>query len=173
VSDLTTYQIIAQAVGILASGFVISGWSSKKDKKLKIILCCGAFLFAVHFYMLGAFAAMIVSAINILRIGLSLKFHKSNALCLTFIISYLIAGFITYQSPIDILPIISSSIGTISMYLLSGVTFRYISMIPSLSWLTHNIIVMSIGGIITEIFVLIGLLSAIIRIKSDNKKALK
>lgn len=161
---------VAQLVGLLASAFIILGYSSKHDAKLKTIVCIGAALFSAHFFMMGAMTAMIMNAVNFLRIALSIKFHGSKMLFVIFIVIYLSVGAFTYETWIDIFPLISSILGTVSMYFLSGVKLRLIGLLGSSSWLTHNFVVGSMGGIITELFVLTMLLTGIYRLIMDKRR---
>lgn len=161
---------VAQLVGLLASAFVILGYSSKHDVKLKIIVCVGAALFAVHFFMIGALTAMMMNAVNFLRIGLSIKFHGSKILFTVFIVIYLVVGVLTYKTWIDLLPLLSSLTGTVMMFFLSGIKLRILGMVGSSSWLIHNIIVGSMGGIMTELFVMTMQLTGIYRLTMDKRR---
>jgi len=169
-SLLINYLNPAQIVGIIASGFIIIGYGIKHDTHLKIVIAIGATLFSVHFFMIGAFTAMMVGIINIFRVMLSIKFHGSWYLFIFFITIYTIAGALTYQNWYDLFPIISAFASTTGMYLLSGIPFRIMALGSSFAWLSHNIAVLSIGGIITTGSTILSLLSAIIRLYFDKHR---
>ena len=51
---MTTTQIIAQAIGILAMAFNIISYQGKQQKTVIALQLIGACLFSVNFLMLGA-----------------------------------------------------------------------------------------------------------------------
>jgi len=168
--DVFSYQVITQAIGIVASGFVVFSFSQKRDNNLKIYLIIGNLLFAIHFFMLGAFAGMCVNIINIMRVGCSIKFHKSNKVMFVFFLIYSLVAALIYEKPYDLLPIFSSFLGTYSMFKLSGIKLRLLGLLGSSAWLTYGIIFQSIGGIITEVTGIILNLTTVYRLQRDNKK---
>jgi hypothetical protein len=168
--DLFSYQFIAQAIGVIASGFLIFAFTHKSDNYLKTYLILGNFIFASHFLMLGAYAGMLIACINCFRVALSIKFHKSNAMMFSFMVVYILAGVSIYEKPWDLLPVFSSLLGTFSMYKLSGIKLRLCGMLGSFSWLTYGIIFHSIGGIIAETSAMILNISTIFRLRGDHKK---
>jgi hypothetical protein len=149
--DFFSYQFIAQAIGIAASGFIIFSFNQKIDNHLKICL-------------------MIGNILNTFRIGSSIKFHKSTKMMLGFMALYILAGVIIYDKPFDLLPVLSALLGTYAMFKLSGIKLRLFGLIGSSAWLTYGIIFHSIGGIIAEISGLILNISTILRLRRDNKK---
>lgn len=168
--DLFSYGFVAQAVGILASALIIYAFTHKSDKRLKIFLMLSNILFASHFFLLGAYAGMAINALNCLRVGLSIKFHNSNKIMLGFISAYLGAGFLVYQNPQDVLPIFSACLGTFAMYKLSGIQMRLCLSVSGMSWLIHDIIYGSIGGVITESVLLVTNVITVFRLYRDKKK---
>lgn len=170
VIDFITYDVVAQAVGVLASIVVICSFTQKQDNRLKIVLILGNLIFLCHFFMLGAYAGMFVNGVNALRVGSSIKFHKSTKLMLVFMTIYTAFGFYIYESVIDLLPVLSGILGTFSMFKLSGIKMRLIGLLGSSAWLSYAIIYHSIGGIITEMSAFILNISTILRLRRDNHK---
>ncbi len=160
----------AQAIGIVATIFIITAFSQKRDNHLKFIGMAGSLLFALHFLLLGAYAGAIVNIVNAFRSGLSIKFHRSTKMMVLFIFVYLFLAILTFEQIINLLPYISGILGAYSLYQLSGIPMRVFGLIGSFLWLTYNIIFMSIGGIITECFVISVNCITIYRIFKDNKK---
>ncbi len=168
--DVSAYLNVPQLIGAFASAFIILGYFSKVDNRAKKILICGSALFAIHFFMMGAMTAMLINGINFFRVGLSIRFHGSKSLFTFFVLIYLLVGYTTYETRFDALPLISSLVGCISMYFLSGISFRLCTVVGSLCWLIHNVAIGSIGGVVTEVFVLIGVSTAIYRLILDKRK---
>ena len=63
----------------------------------------------------------------------------------------LVGGAITYQEPVDVLPIVAGFCVTIGVFYLRGVRMRLTLIAASICWLTHNYVQFSIGGMIVEI----------------------
>lgn len=166
----STYQIIAQLIGIIASAFVVLSFGQKRDNHLKIYVMIGNIIFAVHFLMLGAYAGVFVTLLNTCRAGFSIKFHKSTKMMFFFWGIYILAAVIVYEKPIDLFPFFSSILGTYSMFKLSGIKLRLLGMLGSSSWLVYGIVFHSVGGIITEISVMVLNTLTILRLMSDKKK---
>ncbi len=160
----------AQAIGIIASGMAIFAFSHKSDKRFKIIIAMAAFTFALHFFLLGAYVGAAVNLINSLRAGLSLRFHNSNIIMIGFILVYLVAGVFGYQNPQDVLAVLSGCLGTFGMYKLSGIKLRVCLGISSVSWLIHDSLYRSIGGVATELFIQATNAITIFRLHRDKKK---
>ena len=170
-NNFLEYMTLEQVVGVMASAFIVGGYFCKSDNKAKAIIICGSVLFAVHFFMIGAMTAALMNVVNFFRVGLSIKFHGSKILFTFFVSVYLISLFFTYEEWLNILPVISSVLGCIGMYFLSGIKFRLCTIVGSSCWLLHNALVGSVGGVITEIFVLTAALTTIYRLWLDQKKA--
>lgn len=169
-NDIFTYDVITQAVGIIASLFIIYSFTHKVDNHLKYFMMAGNFFFVIHFFMLAAYAGMAVAIINCFRVALSIKFHRSNKMMFSFMAIYIVTGCLIYESPSDVLPIISSLAGTFALYKLSGIKLRAFSLIGSCSWITYGIIHHSIGGILTESSVMAINLTTITRLLLNKKK---
>ena len=160
---------LAQIVGIIASALIITAFAHKSDSYYKYFVMFGALMFAAHFYLLGALAGMFVNVINCIRTGSSIKFHQSNLVLGFFIISYLAAGWFIYETPKDILPVFSGCLASFAMFKFSGIKLRLCMYINSISWITYGILVFSIGGIITETFIIITNTITIYRLLKDKK----
>lgn len=160
---------LAQIVGLIASMVVVYSFTHKMDNHLKIYMVVGNILFACHFFMLGAYAGMAIATINCFRVGLSIKFHKSNKMMFSFMSIYAAVGIVVYKEPVDLLPIFSSLVGTFTMFRLSGINLRLVGLFGSGSWLVYDIIFHSIGGIITEISALSLNSITVVRLMRDRK----
>ena len=165
-----TIDIVAQAVGLVASSIIIFACTNKSDNRFKFFIMLGSAVFACHYFLLGAYAGAAVNVVNSLRTGLSIKFNKSNAVMTFFIVLYLSIGVFTIEQWHDALPIFSGVVTTFAMYKLSGILLRSCMLASSLSWLTYDFIFRSIGGVITEMFVQTTNLITMYRIHRDGKK---
>jgi hypothetical protein len=160
---------LAQIIGIIASAFIISAFLNKGDNHYKLLIMVGASLFALHFYMIGAMAGMVANIINAIRAGGSIYYHRSTPVLLFFLASYIAMGVVIYDSPVDLLPVFSGCVSTFAMFRLSGIQMRVCMYLSSLSWIAYGILVMSIGGIMTDSFILIANSITIYRLFKDKK----
>ena len=168
-SDFFSQELIAQAVGIFASAIIISAFSQKSDNRFKFFAVVGNIVFALHFYMLGAYAGVVINFVNAFRNGLSIKYHKKDGLMYLFIGLYVVLGLVIYETPKDLFPIISGVVGSYGMYKLSGMNMRICFILSSLSWLVYGLIYKSIGVIITELFIQTTNAITIYRLYRENK----
>lgn len=159
-----------QIMGLIATVIVICAFYQKNDVRLKIIMMIGSLTFAVHFYLLGAYAGATVNVINAFLGGFSIRFHKSNKVMFFFIFIYSIIAFFTFEKLISLLPYVTGILGCIALYRLSGIPLRLLILVSSSLWMTYNIIFMSIGGIITEMFVMSVNCITIYRLFKDQQK---
>ncbi|MEM6811856.1 MAG: YgjV family protein [Pseudomonadota bacterium] len=148
-------NLIAQAVGILASLTVISAFSQKLDKNFKLILIAGGIFFSLHYILMAAYVAALVAFVNSVRTYFSMKYHKSNKLMIGFICFYIACLFLVYEKPYDVLPVLAGILTCFSLYKLEGIKMRIAMFFSEGSWLIFSLLIFSIGGIITNIFVLI------------------
>lgn len=161
---------IAQLIGLLASAIIIFAFGHKQDKYFLSIAGIGCFIFTVHFFMLEAYAGAAVNAINGLCAYGSIFFHRSKFMMAFFFLLYGICGVFTIKVWVDALPIVSGFIGVYTVFQLKGLSLRLIMLGTSLMWMIYNIIFMSYGGIITELFVMSSNCLTIFRIWKDEKK---
>ena len=163
-------DILTQGLGILASGFIIFAFTNKSDDRFKIFVMIGSLIFAAHFYLLGAYAGVVVNLINAARSGFSIKYHRSNAALAVFLSIYAIMGIIICKQPVDALPFIAGSMSAVAMYKLSGIKFRLCLSVVSGCWLAYGIIFQSVGVVMTELFVQVTNASTIYRLVRDERK---
>ena len=170
-SEVLELFTFTQLIGIVASCFVIAAYCVKSDVKTKRITMGGSLLFAVHFAMMGAFTAMGVTIVNVLRVWLSIRYHGVVWLCGVFIAIYLLIGIITFQETIDVLPILAPILGCVAMYCFSGIKFRAICLVATSSWLIYGFLIGAVGTVLTQIVVTSVNLMTISRLIRDGKKA--
>lgn len=168
--DFITYDIAAQAVGVLASIFLVLSYLVTSDIRLKLIMCVSFGFFAIHYFMIAALMGMLIQIIDICRISFSLRKQKSDLIMLFFVSIYLVIGYMNFSQYIDLLPIAAGVLGTISMYKLSGLRFRLVLFAITALWLTYGIYVFSIGGIVTNIFLLAANSVTVYRLYREGNK---
>jgi len=165
---------LAQAVGIVAMAINILAVQFKKPRQLFICRIVASFLWGVNFLLLGSPTGAIINIVNIVR-SLFLLNEKTSTKPFLWITCalYTAAGLLTMEYTfslvliIDILIIISQLVDSLGMWTNNFRNIRYCQLFAiSPVWLVHNIVVYSIGGILTEVFTIISTVIALLRYRN-------
>lgn len=145
-----------QFLGIFAWFLDISSYWFKNKKTLLIFQILSNLVFTYHYYLLGAKAGFIICLISSVR---ELCFYLINSkreyilLFKVLLFLYIIIGFNTANSVIDLLPVLAEI--TYSYTLMSSsddIVFGGI--IDSIYWIIYGIMCRSYAGVITDIIVI-------------------
>ena len=164
--DNQTINVIAQVISIVATAVQIGSYQSKSNTGLFAAQGVAGFLFSINFFLLGAYTAAIINLVNILRSVLMAYGEKHRHITIPIIMCsiYIVAVSFTYESWFSALLLLVQIGGTLSMWSADGAVIRiYQLFVCSPAWLANNIIVFSIGGIITETFSIVSIIISIIR----------
>lgn len=88
-----------------------------------------------------------------------------------FVSLSLLVGFYLFDSYWDLLPITGSIVGTLTVFLLTGIRMRIGFLIGAFCWLANNIVIGSIGGVMLESTLIFVNLSTIYRLHRQAKVA--
>ena len=161
-----TPEFIAQGIGIIAAAISISSFQFKNNKTLFILRAIASILFALNYFLIGAMTAAILNAINILCMVLMVygERHRYIAIPIFLSLLYTVAVIFTYEGILSILLLIAQLACVISLWTIDGLKIRLAQLfIASPIWLINNIIVFTIGGIITEVFAIVSVIVSILR----------
>lgn len=169
--------IIAQIFGILGMLMNVISYQGKKQKHIFIMQFFGSLLFAINMYMLQAYTGAILNTIGIIRAITYVNKNKIKSIKIVnaiFIVIYLLsylATFVLFDKAVtlanlllEILPVVAMIATTISFSLPTSASIRKFAFISSPAWLIYNCFNLAIGGIICEIFSLISIVTAMIRL---------
>ena len=183
------YEFIAQAVGIVAMVIGVLSFQQKTQKNIVTMQFCSSILFAVHFGMIGAVIGCILNALGIVRAAVFAQREKhpwaahicwlyifSGACVAIYILIFTLLRDAVYPDAppvladyiIQLLPVIGMIATTVSFRAKKASAVRALSFVSSPAWLTYNIIGGSVGGSLTEIFVMCSIIIGILRL--DRKK---
>jgi len=121
--------LFIQSLGGLAFVVGMYAFLSQQDKKFKILQAIQHFILSAHFLLLGAESGAAVTFISGIR-NLSALYNNLKKIAPIFLIFYLVIGIYRYEVWVDSLPIISSVLGTVALFYLSGIKMRLL-MLPS------------------------------------------
>ncbi|MBR4073669.1 MAG: YgjV family protein [Clostridia bacterium] len=184
---MTSYEIIAQTIGIVAMTFNILSFQQKTSKKVIGMQLFGGIFFSINFFMLGAIIGGIMNVIAAFRAIVYInkkKFRSDNIIWLVIFISlYIISYILTFTvfgkefnlltGAVELLPVIGMTASTISFRFESAKIIRKLGMICSPSWLIYNIVNFAVGAIICEAISILSIIIGMIRydIKKKEKPA--
>lgn len=162
------YQIITQAFGYLALVFVIISFQKKERQNILLIMLVGLALFIVHYSLLHAWTGALL---NLVEAGAVYVAYKKEAVNWAkrkfwpylFIALYIMAGLATSRTLVGVLPVLAQSFGTVAVWQKNPRSIRFIMLAPRPLWFTYNLIVGSQAGMIAELFILVSVISGIVR----------
>jgi len=161
-------NLIAQGIGMGGLIFAIFSFQNNKRNLILFFLGMAQMFFIFHFALLGVWTAAAMNIVGSTRTFFFIfrgrkKWMDSNAVMYIFICLFLIAGFISWQNWLSILPIVAMIIETLGLWQKNPRIIRFIVFVPHPMWLTYNFIHRSYPGVLTEVFILVSLITGIIR----------
>lgn len=173
-SGKDTAFIFSQCIGFLAAAILLLSFQQKTHKRIVIMQACSGLLFAIQYFMLGAYEGMIGNLVGMTRsIAFSFrgrsKFVDSIACPIIFSLLAGAGGLLTYTSPASLLPMAAMMISSFVMWNPHTQQLRALTMPTSLMWLIYNVICSSYSGIATEIFNLISIVIGLIRFRKKKE----
>lgn len=160
--------VIAQVLGII--GTIVNIFSIQLKNKKDILFCFIVinFIFVLNLILLGGYTGAIVcfvAGVQTIIISMyELKNKKFPKLLIpVFLIVSIIFGSLTYKSLIDILPLFCSVTYTLSILQKKESNIRYLTLVNLLSWIIYDIFIMAYTTILSDLFMIVSTLIAIIR----------
>lgn len=181
---MSTYSIIAQALGIIAMALIILSFQAKKQKVLILTHFFGCAFFVANFIMLGAITGAFLNIIGVVRAVIYSnkdKFKNMKVCNIIFCTLYIVAYALTftifgkevnsYNLIVEILPVVGALSTTIAFSMPSAAAVRKAAWINSPAWLIYNSLNFSIGGILCEVFSIISVIIGMFRhdVKKNNQ----
>ncbi len=176
-------DIIAQILSVLSCAGIIFSFQLKNNRNLFITQTLAAMGFGLSYLFLGAYDGFFINLIAFTNtfVLLNKKLRKIPiliAICLGYIIVPFISVFLiekVWTTPLIIATVFSFIIAitqiayTLAMWRDDGKAIRMVRLFAvTPAWLSYNIAVFSIGGIICESFNVISIIIAFIRHGKDG-----
>ena len=162
-------KIIANLFGVLSTLCFIISFQIKSNRALYLTQSIANVFYGLQFYLLGATGGLFNMALQIIRNMLLLKIEDWKWLqwkgCApVFCIPSLIYMFVNWSGPLDILPFIAFTVGTLAFWTNSAKMLRLCELVAvSPAWLLYDFITGAYGGILTELVILSSVVVSIIR----------
>lgn len=158
--------IIAQLFGFVSLAFGIASLWQKNDLRLKQFMCGLNLSHSLHFFLLGAYPAMIASIVSALRTLCSLR-YRSSYIALAFIVLNIGLSWPHLHALRDYFPLLGASIGTYAILSLTGLPMRIALFCGGCCWLINNVLVGSIGGTLLETLLMSINLKTMLQLRRD------
>ena len=176
-------EIAAQIIGFAAMAMNALSYQAKKQRTIIIFQLFGSLLFAVHFIMLGAMIGGLLNIIGIIRAAVYSNKEKTGAdnplwiagFVAAYVASYVLQFTVFGREPtafnliVEVLPVFAMTITTVSFWLKDAKKLRRLGLINSPLWLIYNAVSHSISGVCSEVFNLVSLIVAIVRLDIGKK----
>lgn len=154
----------AQGLGYLAFALAVFAFLQRCDARLKRWMLLQSLVYALHFALLGAWAAVASLLLAALRLGLSLR-TRSRSVMLILMALTIGLSLVLVRSWIDALPLAASLLATYALFRCEGAAMRWVLLGSTLLWLVHNGFVGSIGGLALEVAIAIASLITLWRMR--------
>lgn len=165
----TPRMAAAQVVGFAAmlSAIICFQQKSRKNILLWQLIVCS--LWTLHFIILGVATGTAINALQVVRAIIfnfkeKKKWAQWSGWLYVFIALTIASGVVTWEGPLSILPVIGTSFSTISLWMKKPLTIRLLTFPVSITWGIYDFASNSLAGGFNEIFCIISLITAIIRI---------
>lgn len=184
---MSFFDIIVQAFGILALIFYVISYQFKKPALFYLFSFAGATSFCIHYALLGSLGGCICNVVSMLKACYLWLFpdKKNKEHFFSFIGLYIIVCVLIFVFSLDsymvILTCVASIAHTYMFFQKNEKTLRIIQIfVVSPLWVVYNIfdnftitgkMVISIGGILTECFVVASSIVYLLRHRKDTFKA--
>lgn len=165
---MTPYDIFVQALGFVPSLISILSIQLKDRKRIIILQLTAGFMWVSHYYLLGAYTAVLTNSIGIFRSGISYfndRKWASSILWLFLIIALSVLSVaLTWAGPISILPALSLIATASGLWIHNLTVTRILFVLQSPCLLAYDIAVKSYGSAVIEVAAFISFLLAFIRL---------
>ena len=161
-------NLAAQGIGMVALVFAILSFQNNKRNLILLFLGTAQVIFILHFALLGVWTAAAMNVVGSTRTFFFIfkgrkKWMDGNFVMYVFICLFLIAGILSWQNWLSILPVAAMMIETVGLWQKNTRRIRVIVFIPHPVWLVYNFIHGSYPGVLTEVFIVTSLIIGIIR----------
>ncbi|TVP47643.1 MAG: YgjV family protein [Halomonas sp.] len=168
--NLSHSAMAGQLFGLVALVICVVAFASKSDDRLLMLLISANVAFALQFVFFESWTAAALTVLVIVRIVLARRYMGSKLVMTGVLLASGIAAAFTWQSWVDVLPMVAMVLGTIGMFLLRGIAMRVFLGLAALAWMLNNLLIGTIGGTIAEGLIVVTNIITIIRLVRAKQK---
>ncbi len=161
-------EIFIQLIGYVGLVFAVVAFQCKSHKRVMIWRTLNELFFAVQYVFLASYTGAAMNVVGSVRnMGFAHRVENGKStlpLQLLFSVIFLISGILTYNGYVSIMVIGAKIVSTVAYGMKNTKYIRLLTLITSSCWLVYNASCASWAGVLCEIFTLLSIISAIIRI---------
>lgn len=160
--------IVAQILGILGTACNVISMQLKKKEQILLCFVFAGIFFSANYLLLGGYTGAIVCMVATLQTFVSYILQRNGKeipkwlIAVFFVLSF-VGGIVTYQSIVDILPILGGITYTWAIIQKEEKYIRWISFTNYALWLVYDIFVKAYSTAISDGICIISTLIGIIR----------
>lgn len=143
-------MIFIQFIGLLAFIVMMLSFYRKEYSTILAYQAVGSFLYATHYFLLGAITGTFIGVTNIARDILFNKSKKRKIVLIVILSLYLGITFTFYDGMHSIIPLFGSGVYAVGMFFKTKKSILIGSLCSSILWILYDIFILSYIGIITE-----------------------
>ena len=166
------YNVFVQGTGVLGIIASIISFQCKKHKNIMIFRTANEMLFAVQYFFLGAYTGVAMNVFGSLRnmVFMDMVKKDKNTMIMRYVFSGIFLLFIalTWEGSKSLLSGLAKVTSTFAYGSSNTRVVRIMILLTSTSWLIYNLIVGSYAGFLCELFTIVSIITAIIRIDLYN-----
>ncbi|MBR6504309.1 MAG: YgjV family protein [Clostridia bacterium] len=172
---MTAGYIISQIFAILGILTLGASYLYKNKRQILILTLLATIFYGMHNFFLGATTGVTMNCINIVAniwFYTNEKKQKRNSLLvlITLLSVVIIFGILSFQDMFSLIPIIATILFIYSIWQDNTRVYKLIALPKSIFWISYNIYLKSIFGIITEVVLLIFKIVGIINHKKRKRR---
>lgn len=154
------YNILTQAVGVLAMIFSVASFQLKTKKQIIVMQCITSITFAVHYFMLpdgSGIAGGVVNSVALVRNVIfyfkDKKFFRSSFWLVFFAVIMGASAVVSRFEAISAFMCVAMIFNTFAVWVTKPVDTRKMILIASPFAFVYNVAIGSVGGIANEVLV--------------------
>jgi len=148
--DLLSPFLWSQLLAFLAFAAGICAFQLKQRQQMLLCWFLSAALNACHFVVLGQLAAGLFVGFTACRFLVAAYYPKPILMWLFLVLSTLLL-WLTYQSPLQLLPFLAAIVGTIGSFQQKVLVVRTCMAVGACAWICHNILIGSPVAVMMEL----------------------
>lgn len=165
---MNLYSLFVQAIGFIPSAISIFSIQLKSRKKILALQLAAGLMWVTHYYLLGAYTAVLTNSIGIFRSGISYfndrKWAKSILWLYLIIVLSIISSAVTWAGPISLLPSISLICTATGLWIHNLTATRILFVVQSPCLFFYDIATGSWSCAFIEAFAFLSFIAAFIRL---------
>lgn len=165
---------LSQVLGIFALILVCLSYQFNNKAKFLAMQILANTFYSASFLALNVLVGGINTIISLFRVAILFFYERQDKpppilLYIIFFLLYIFSGIICWQSPIDIISIISFEIFNIAMFIRSINLTRFLMILPNFMIAIYNILLMTYTNALLDFIEVFLLCVAIFRFKKEKE----